>query len=149
MAIPKLSMGAFVALATTSIFLTLVTAGIISTQTIPSSGTVTTVNVGVYTNPTCTTNCTSISWGTISPGSTATYTVYVKNSGNAPVTLNMTTSDWSPSNANQYITLTWNRANYTLAAGASISATLTLTVSSSISSSITNFSFNIVITGTE
>jgi len=149
MAIPKLSMGAFVALATTSIFLTIVTAGIISTQTIPSNGTITTVNVGVYTNPTCTTNCTSISWGTISPGNTATYTVYVKNNGNTPLTLNMTTSNWNPTNANGPIALSWNREATVLSAGQNTTVTLTLTVSSSISSSITNFSFNIVITGTE
>ena len=114
----------------------------------PSTGTISAVNVGVYSNSACTTNCTSISWGTISPGSSTTYTVYVKNTGNVPVTLSMTTSGWNPTSADGPIALSWNRESTTLTAGQSISATLTLTISSSISSSITNFSFNIVITGT-
>jgi hypothetical protein len=149
MTIPKISTGALIALIATGILLTLVTSGaLLSTQQVPSSGTVSAVNVGVYIDSGCTNNCTSISWGNIAPGGTATYTVYVRNEGSVPMTLSMTTSSWNPSAANGPITLTWNRANYNLTAGASVSATLTLTVSSSISSSITSFSFNIVITGT-
>jgi hypothetical protein len=145
----KVSTGALIAIVATGILLTLVTSGaLLATQQVPSTGTVSAVNVGVYTNSGCTSNCTSISWGTISPGSSTTYTVYVKNTGNVPVTLSMTTSGWNPTSANGPITLAWNREGTSLNAGDSVSATLTLTVSSSISSSITNFSFNIVITGT-
>jgi hypothetical protein len=149
MTIPKISTGALIAIVTTGILLTLVTSGaILSTQQVPSTGTISAVNVGVYTNPACTTNCTSISWGTLSPGNSATYTVYVKNTGNVPVTLGMTTSGWNPSSADGPISLSWNREGTVLNAGQSSMATLTLTVSSGISSSITSFSFNIVITGT-
>jgi hypothetical protein len=73
--------------------------------------------------------------------------VYVKNTGNAAVTLNMTTSAWSPSSASSYITLTWNQTGTVLQAGGVVTAGLTLTVSSSISG-ITSFSFNITISGT-
>jgi hypothetical protein len=149
MTIPKVSTSALLALVATGILLTLVTSGaLLSTQQVPSSGAISAVNVGVYTNSGCTTNCTSITWGTISPGSSATYTVYVKNTGNVPLTLSMTTSGWNPSSADGPITFSWNREGTALNAGQSTSATLTLTVSSSISSSITSFSFNIVITGT-
>jgi hypothetical protein len=145
----KVSTGALIALLATGILLTLLTSGaLLSTQQVPSSGTVSAVNVGVYTDSACSNNCTSITWGTLAPGASTTYTVYIKNTGNVPVTLTMTTSDWNPTAANGPITLTWNRQNYNLNAGASVSATLTLTISSSISSSITNFSFNITITGT-
>jgi hypothetical protein len=149
MAIPKISTGALIAIIAAGILLTLVSSGaLLSTQQVPSSGTVSAVNVGVYTDSGCTNNCTSINWGTIAPGNLATYTVYIKNIGTVPMTLSMTTSGWNPSAANGPITLTWDKANYNLTAGASVSATLTLTVSSSISSSITSFSFNTVITGT-
>jgi hypothetical protein len=147
---PKMSLGALIAIITTCILLTFLTSGaLLSTQQVPSSGTVSAVNVGVYTDSACNNNCTNIPWGTLAPGNSATYTVYIKNTGNLPVTLSMATSDWSPTAANGPITLTWNRQNYNLNAGASVSAILTLTVSSSISSSITNFSFNITITGTQ
>jgi hypothetical protein len=137
MAIPKLSTGAIIALAATSIFLTLVTAGMIATQTIPSNGTVTTVNVGVYTDDQCTQNCTSINWGAIYPGNSTSTTVYVKNTGTVPITLSMT-----------YLNLTWNRQGEILAAGASVSANLNLTAASD-TGDLTDFSFNIVITGAE
>jgi hypothetical protein len=149
MNLPKLSLGATIAIAVTGLFLTMITAGaLVSSQTIPSGGTITAVNVGVYSNSACTSNCTSIDWGTLSPGGSTTKTIYVKNTGTIPVTLTMAPANWSPSNANNYLTVTWNRANYALAAGASVSATLTLTASSS-AGSLTNFSFDVVITGTE
>jgi hypothetical protein len=148
MTIPKLSTGVIIALAATGVFLSLVTAGIIATQTVASNGTVSAVNVGVYTNIQCTINCTSISWGTISPGDAPTRTVYVKNTGTVPVTLTMTTGSWTPSDADDYLTLTWNRQNTVLDAGQSISATLTLTVASS-TDDLTDFSFDIMITGAE
>ena len=144
----KLSTGAVIALAATGIFLTLVTAGLIATQTIPSNGTVTAVNVGVYTDSQCTQNCTSISWGTLNPGNTASKIVYVKNTGTAPVTLTMTTGSWTPTTANSKITLTWNQQNTVLNAGQSTPANLTLTVASD-ATNITTFSFNIIIAGTE
>ena len=145
----KISTGAIIAIAATGLFLTLLTTGLlISSQTVPSTGTVTAVNVGVYSDSGCTLNLTSISWGTLSPGNVITRTIYVKNSGTVPMTLSMRTESWVPTNANSSITLTWNRANYRLNAGQSIDAILTLNVSST-TSGITNFSFNTVITGTE
>jgi hypothetical protein len=146
----KISTGTIIAIAATGLFLTLLTSGLLlSSQTVPSSGTVlSTVNVGVYNDQACTQNCTSINWATLSPGSATTKTVYVNNTGTLPVTLNMATSGWNPSSANGPITLGWNREGATLNASQSINATLTLTVLPSINSSITTFSFNITITGT-
>ena len=127
--------------------LALTTLGLLSVnQSVPSSGTITSVNVGVYSDPGCTTNCTSISWGSISPGSVVTKTVYVKNTGTAQITLNMTSNSWSPPAANGPIALTWDKEGAVLTASQVATTTLTLTVSSSISG-VTSFSFNIVITG--
>jgi len=149
MAMRKISMGAIIAVAVTGLFLTMITAGVLTAnQTVPSSGSITAVGVGVYTDITCTTNCTSIDWGTLAPSSSTTRTINVKNTGTIPVTLSMTTTNWTPSNANTYLTLTWNRENSVLAAGSSVSATLTLTASAN-AGNITTFSFNTVITGTQ
>jgi hypothetical protein len=150
MAMRKISLGAVIAVAVTGLFLTMVTAGVLtSSQTVMSQGTVmSAVNVGVYTNSQCTTNCTNIDWGTLSPGTSTTRTVYIKNTGSLPVTLSIGATNWVPSTASSYLSLTWNRGNYVLAVGSSVSATLTLTASTS-AGSITNFSFDIVITGTQ
>jgi hypothetical protein len=149
MAMRKISMGAMIAVAVTGLFLTMLTAGVLtSSQTVQSGGTITAVNVGVYSDIGCTQNCTSIDWGTLAPGNSMTRTIYVKNTGTVSVTLSMATANWVPSNANTYLTLAWNRDSYVLAAGNSVSATLTLTASAS-AGSITTFSFNIIITGTQ
>ena len=141
-------LAAILALVTTGLVLTLATSALLSsTQNVPLNGTVSAVNVGVYSDSACTMNCSSISVGTIRPGNSYIFNMYVKNSGNVPMTLSISTSDWYPSSANGPVQLTWNREDYRLVAGASIKATLTLTVSSSISTGITAFGFNIAITG--
>ncbi len=119
-----------------------------TSQNLPTLGTIATVNVGAYTNSACTTNCTSISWPAVAPGNSTSVTIYIKNYGTVPLTLNMTSSSWTPSNANSFITLTWDQENTTLAANNSTEATLTITVSSSITG-ITTFSFNIAIIGSQ
>ena len=148
MTTPKLTTGAIIALATTGIFLTLVTAGIISTQTIPSDGTITTVNVSVYTNSGCTENCTAINWGSLYPGNSTTQTVYVKNTGTVPITLTMTANSWTPANADDYLTLDWNQEGTVLSAGHSVTATLTLTAAAD-TGDLQDFNVNIIITGTQ
>ena len=57
----------------------------------PTSGLVVGVNVGVFADSACTQNLTSVSWGSVDPGESVGRTVYVKNTGNAPITLSMAT----------------------------------------------------------
>ncbi len=149
MALQRAAIGGTIVIAAVGLFLTVLTAGVLtSSQTMQSTGSITAVNVGVYSDSGCTQNLTSIDWGTLAPGNSTTRTIYIKNTGTIPVTLSMATSGWVPSNANTYLTLSWNRANYVLAASTSVSATLTLTASAS-AGTLTTFSFNIVITGTQ
>ncbi len=149
MAMQKAAVGLTIGVAAIGLFLTMLTAGVLtSSQSVQSSGTITAVNVGVYSDSACTQNLTSVDWGILPPGNSTSKTIYVKNTGTIPVTLSMTTSSWVPSNAGTYLTLTWNRANYVLNPSTSVSATLTLTASSS-AGALTTFSFNIIITGTQ
>jgi len=115
-------------------------------KTISSSGTIKAINVGVYSDEACTNLITSINWGIREPGDTETRLVYIKNTGNAPMTISMTVGNWSPSTASTYIGITWNREGTSLSAGASTDATITLEVSSSISG-INSFSCDITIEG--
>jgi hypothetical protein len=114
-----------------------------------STGTVTTsAGLGVYTTSACTTPLSTISWGSLSPGGTATQTIYVKNtSSGLSLSLNMTTSSWSPASASGYITITWNQQGTDLQPGVVATAVLTLTVSSNVVD-VTSFSVNINIGGT-
>lgn len=122
-------------------------AAITVTQNISSSGVVTSPNIGLYSDSGCTTNMTSINWGSVAAGGTATQTVYVKDTGTGAMTLSLAVSNWSPSGASTYITISWNQQGTQLSAGQSVAATLTLTVSSSITG-ITSFSNTITISGT-
>jgi hypothetical protein len=145
----KIPIPAVVALAITALALTLTTAALLSTnQTVPLNGTITAVNLGVYTDSGCTQTATALNVGTLNPGSTTTQTVYLKNTGTIPETLTMTTNNWTPTNAPTYLTLSWNRQNTVLTAGQSIQATLTLTAASN-TGSLTTFSCDITLTGTQ
>jgi hypothetical protein len=126
---------------------------LVTTRTLSNSGNIVvntppSVQLGVYSDSGCTTALSSVSWGTLNPGATSTATIYLRNEGNVPVTLSIGASNWNPSSASSYFTLTWNRDSYVLAVGASVQAVLSLAVSSSITG-ITAFSFTITITATQ
>lgn len=143
----ELSTYVFLAFLAVAILLSLTTLGLLTmSQTITSSGTITSINVAVFSDSACTTPVNTVSWGLISPGTSVSRTVYVKNTGNNPLTLNMHSESWGPSGANNSISLTWNKENAQLNADQSTAADLTLTVSPSISG-ILNFSVNIIICG--
>ena len=140
-----------VALTLTAVLLASTTyAAITTSKTLNSSGSITvSANLGVYSDSACTTSLSSFSWGSLTPGASKTQTVYIKNTGSGvSLTLNMTTSNWSPSGANGPITVSWNKEGTTLSPGQSTQATITLTVSSSIVD-ITEFSVQIAIKGTQ
>jgi hypothetical protein len=131
------------------LFLTVTTAAILSTnQTVPLNGTITAVNLGVYSDSACTQIATALNVGTLNPGNTATQTIYIKNTGNVPETLTMTVNNWNPTSASTSLTLTWNRQNTVLNAEESIQATLTLTAAAN-TGSLTTFSCDVTITGTQ
>jgi hypothetical protein len=137
------------AIAITSVLLTIaVLAALSDSTTIPVDGTINTVNVEAYSDSSCTQPVTTISLDNVSPGGSVSETIYIKNSGSVTVTLTMDTSGWSPVGASSYLTLSWNRQNDELAAGASVPATLTLTAASD-TGSLTTFSCSMTITGTE
>jgi hypothetical protein len=60
----------------------------------------------------------------------------------------MSTSGWSPTQAQQAMTAGWNLQNTVLNPNQVVQANLTLSISPSIDSNVTTFSFNTIITGT-
>ena len=150
MAMQRVPVGVVFTIAVAGIIASVLAAGLLTAyQRVPNSGNVKTVGVGVYWDNACTNNVTSIDWGFLEPGATVNKTVYIKNEGNTPMVLNMTTDNWNPASASENITLSWNREGYVLNTTAPVvQAILTLSVSPNISG-VTSFSFDIIITGTE
>jgi hypothetical protein len=116
-----------------------------TSKSFSSVGTVKGVGVGIYWDSACTNMTSSINWGTVDPGSSKLVTLYVRNEGNTPITLSKTETNWTPSNAINYITLTWNYANQTLSYNTALQISLKLAVSSVVSG-ITSFTFDTTIT---
>jgi hypothetical protein len=117
-----------------------------SSAPLTHNGTIETLNVGVFRDSACTQSLSTLNWGTLRPGTSANRTIYVKNTGNVPVTLNMTLTSWNPSAAASYITLTWNRQGTILSQGNSISALLVLSVSANVNG-FTSFACTTFIAG--
>ena len=127
--------------------LTATSIGLLSvTDEVVFEGTITTLNVGLFSDQQCTQNCDSMSWGGIYAGESASKNIYVKNTGDANITLSMSITDWIPESADGPISMTWNREDYTLDPEETIHATLTLTISEN-TDGISNFGYKMLITG--
>ena len=113
--------------------------------TLHSTGTVKGIGVGIYWDSGCTSRVTSIDWGLAEPGTVQNKTVYIKNEGNANVTLTLQTSNWSPTSAATYISLGWTYNNQTILVNQVIQVILRLTIASNVTG-ITTFSFDIMVT---
>ena len=109
-------------------------------------GNVKAIDVEVYWDSDCTNEVSLIDWGVIEPGTTENVTVYILNAGNSNVMLSMNTTNWSPSGASDYITLSWDYNEQSIGPSLVIQTTLTLSMSPSIQG-ITSFNFDIVVIG--
>jgi hypothetical protein len=146
MEMSKTQISIIVAMVMTCLISITVYALLTTSQTIPNSGTVKTIGVSIYSDSNCTQKVTQIPWGPLEPGQKINKTVYVRNEGGVNLVIRMTTNSWTPSTS--YITLTWNKEGNSLAKGNTVQATFTLSVASNVTG-VTDFTFNIVITGTE
>jgi hypothetical protein len=84
----------------------------------------------------------------LDPGASKGIIVYVNNTGNIDLRLSLSTEGWNPQNATTYINLAWNYSGALIRPKEAIPIALTLTISSS-TKGIANFSFDILIVGTE
>jgi len=116
-----------------------------SETTVSDGGVWKAIGIRAYWDSGLTSKVSTPDWGLLQPGAQKSFTVYIHNEGNSPVTLSLSTSNWTPSTASSYLALTWNYNGQTISPSAQMQVTLTLTVSSSITG-ISNFSFDIIIT---
>jgi hypothetical protein len=116
--------------------------------TLSNYGTVNSVGVRIYWDAGLTSKVTAIDWGTIDPGSQKSFTIYIYNEGNNGVTLTETTSNWNPTFASNFMSLSWDYNNKKIDAGAYVGVTLTLKADAA-TKGISNFSFDITILASE
>lgn len=148
---PKSNLAVVFTIALAAMIVTALAASQLALQRVPSSGSVMkTLRIAVFQDAACKQNLTSIDWGLVEAGKSYQRVIWIKNTGNTPVKLNMTTESWDPAGARDYIHLTWNREEQSLAVGQSFNATLTLSVSSNVvQTGVRDFTFTIVISGYE
>jgi hypothetical protein len=122
---------------------------LISEQVLTSSGNIVILNLSIktYSDSACTNQINTLSWGTLNQGSHKEITIYLKNSGNVPATLDCSFTGWNPSIASNYITISWNRNGSTIGPGEILSAKFSLDVSDNIVN-VSTFSCTTTITGT-
>jgi len=113
-------------------------------RTLSNAGTVKAFGVGVYQDSECNNVLDSIDWGTLEPGSSKKVTCYIRNEGSSASTLSMYTSNWSPSNAANYMSLSWDYGGQSIDVDGVAQVAFTLDVAADIEG-ITSFSFDISI----
>jgi hypothetical protein len=118
-----------------------------TTETISNVGSLKTIDIEAYWDANLTNRVNGINWGLLEPGGQKSFSIYLHNEGNSAVTLSESTSNWNPSAAATYLTLSWNYNGQTIEADKNLQVTLTLSVSANITG-ITNFSFDIIVVGT-
>ena len=116
-------------------------------KSIRSRGDIDAINVGVYSDGNCSDAVSFIEWGNIEPGSVENVSLFFRNEGTVAADLFLSTDNWSPSNASEFLTLTWDYSGQTLDLFEIIPIALTLQVSPSVSG-IESFSFDIIIGAT-
>jgi len=104
------------------------------------------VEIDVYSDGECTSKLTQVEWGSIEAGSSIDRVMYVKNTGDAEVTLSLLTDSWDPVVAEDYMVVSWDYNGEELGSGEVVEITLTLTVEASISV-LGEFHFDVVIVG--
>ncbi len=117
---------------------TLTTRGTIS---IPNPPTI--VNMGFYIDKNFTIPLTSIDWGTLTPGSSKTYAMYLRNEGNVGLTLGISMTNVNPTALSSSLSLTTNYDGHIISPGEVFILALTLNVASSIAG--TGFTFDVAI----
>jgi len=136
------------AVAVAGLMVTLFASGaLLTSRTLKTTGILASANLGIYSDSACTQSISSVSLGTLAPGTSTSKTFYVKNIGSVPIVLSMSKTNWNPTTANGPVAVNWNRQGATLSANQVVSSTLTITVSYS-ASGFSTFSFDVVITGT-
>jgi len=116
--------------------------------TFPGKGRIKTIGVKIYFDQNCTNEVIELDWGLLNPASLNSRTLYIKNTCNIEITLNLTTKNWNPENASNFIFSSWNYSGQVIFPSEIIETNFYLQVSENITG-IIDFSFDYIITALE
>ncbi len=119
---------------------------LITSNTIINVSAVEAHGLGAYWDINCTDRVFSINWGILTPVSVNNTIIYIRNEVEESRYLILETTNWSPSEASQYLNLGWDYAGQWINPGEALQITLTLAVSQYVEG-ILSFNFDIIITG--
>jgi len=108
---------------------------------VPNDGNTVESTLALYWLANQTSPVTLVDWGVISQGQTKNQTIYVHNNLTVSVALNISTFDWNPANATDYLQF-WTDYDQTAFAVDEVRP-LTLFLNASLSAPPVEFSFNI------
>jgi len=115
-------------------------------RTIGNNGVVKTYGLNVYWDSNCITEVTNFDWGFVDSGELYNFTVYIRNEGNQPLNLSLSTYDWNSIEAETFINQTWSCEGYILNEDETIDTLVVLTIDGNIEN-VTSFSFTTLISG--
>lgn len=122
------------------------------TNTISNVSAVEANGVGIYWDSNCSNKVSSIDWGTLTPASAKNIVVYIRNEIEEPAYFILSTKDWNPPEAFQYLSLAWNYSGHGVSPKETLQTTLTLSASPSNRSAregISSFSLHVTITASD
>lgn len=119
-----------------------------SSVKIPVVGIVKTVGINAYSDFECSIPLTAIDWGHLEPATSLDRFIYLRNEGNIPVVLYLSTENWVPARASTYISLNWNYTEVIISPNEVVAVMLTLTIEPNIEN-VESFSFDIRIVAEE
>ena len=121
---------------------------LVTINTIANVSAVEANGVGVYWDSDCSNRASSIDWGTLNPGSVKNVSVYIRNEEEEPMHLTLSTTNWNPPEASEFLNLGWDYTGWRMNAGETLQITLSLSVSRYIKG-ISSFSFDILVAGSD
>lgn len=98
----------------------------------------------IYDSATADIEINSIDWGLCYVAQAKSKMLYLKNIYSSNISLGLSTSNWVPENASDYISVDWDYRNQTIMPNEVYPAKMTLWVAANITG-ITNFSCNVTI----
>jgi len=122
--------------------------GLLSTKTVTCISNLSGIDIEFYEDRACTKKVYVLDWSVMKVDKEFNKTLYIKNSGETPVILNMNISDYIPHDIKDLMSLSWDIEGLFLLVGESTPATFSLIINKFIRG-INEIDYNITISVTE
>jgi len=122
--------------------------GLLSTRTVTSMCNLNGVDIEFYEDSACTQKISVLNWKIVKEDEKFIKTLYLKNSGEAPIILNMKVSENIPSDLKDLISMSWDMEGVSLPPGESTPAVFSFTLNKLIQG-IEEIGYNVTVSNIE